>query len=38
MTKQPVYFKLGQLNNLHKIAYKNILALCNHDELMDTFK
>jgi len=38
MTTQLIQFKLDQLDSLHKIAYKNILALCNLDELMDTLK
>jgi len=38
MTIQLIQFKLGQFDSLHKIAYKNILALHNLDELIDTFK
>jgi hypothetical protein len=38
MTIQLVQFKLGQLDSLHKIAYKNSSALCNFDEPMDTLK
>jgi hypothetical protein len=38
MTIQLIQFKLGQFDSLHKIAYKNTLALHNFDELIDTFK